>query len=172
MLKSRCGSRAFLRIPEPNRFAEDQRCSNEEYINQTDPFEHVDGFKHEIFTTAQTDRSHVRACQSRPRVSTHPDSLNTASSISQWMRWPPAPPRRSGTPCSLMRAQRPSKNGFVPGMPTVHQLRTKRSNVSYRSFCAAHPEGSARDKGVNDPPGRVADRCALNSAVRRALTLA
>jgi len=56
---------------------------------------------------------------------TYAASWNIASSISHVIRREPAPPRFSGSVCSLITAHNASKNGRVPGMPRVHQVRRK-----------------------------------------------
>lgn len=57
-----------------------------------------------------------------------------------------------------MTAQRPVKNGLVPGMPSMHHVRMKRSNFSILSFLATRLVGSARAWGIKEPPGVVALR--------------
>jgi hypothetical protein len=78
-------------------------------------------------------------CQS---TTTYAASLNTASSNSHSILFPPAPPSCSGITCSLITAHNPSKKGFVPGMPAVHHVLTnlsKRSNLSeHKSLTAAY----------------------------------
>ncbi len=94
------------------------------------------------------------------RNQTHADSMKTASSNSQRTLRLPVPPNFSGTSCSRITAQRPSKNGLVPGIPTLHQALRNRSRCSFRSSLARGPFGFARQCGMRDPPGAVAFICA------------
>lgn len=68
-------------------------------------------------------------------------SLKTASSNSQSNRFLPVPPKSSGITCNRITAHNASKNGLVPGIPTVHQFLMNRSTRSCRSFCARVPRG-------------------------------
>ena len=75
----------------------------------THPFEDVDGLEHEIFSAGARSlpdtTQYKLKCGCNP--CTHPDSLNTASSISHSILYGPAPPSSCGTTWSLMTVQRP-----------------------------------------------------------------